>query len=211
MITSFKPTDFFDLSQFVYADLFDNVEHVWDAIPKIAVYLEELFASGKVKGNYAKDVYVEEGAEIDETARILGPTIIRRNAKVRFNANIRGNLIVDENAVVGSFNEVKNSLFMNTSKTSHFNYVSDSLLGNGVRLGVGSVIANKRVDRETIKIKVQGQIMDTNLTKFGGILGDHSRIGANAVINPGSVLGKKVLVYPTESVFGIHDHETVVR
>jgi NDP-sugar pyrophosphorylase family protein len=211
MIASFHPSEFFDLSHSSSTELFEKSQNVWEIIPQLAIYLSHLFQSGKVKGNYAQDVYIEEGAEIDDTARILGPTIIKKNAKVSFNAYIHGNVIVEEHAVVGSFSETKNTLLMNTCKISHFNYVSDSILGNGVRFGVGAVVANKRVDRATIKLKINNERIDTNLTRFGAIIGDNSRIGANAVINPGTILGKKVLVYPTESVYGVHDHEEIIK
>src|SRR5476651_1012519 len=146
MQNRFTPIDLFTLSHFSYAELFDGIEYVWEAIPRIGIYINSLFESGKIKGNYSQNVFIAEGAAIDQTARIEGPTIICKNARVGFHSYIRGNVIVGENAVVGSFVEVKNAVLMNTCKLAHFNYVSDSILGNEVRFGVGAVIANKRVD-----------------------------------------------------------------
>ena len=210
MQNNFSPEKFFDLSDFSYADIFTDEVHVWDVIKKISPYLQSLFKSGKIKGNYSENVFIHESAYVDKTARIEGPTVILENAIIGFNAYIHGNVIIGKNAVVGTGTEVKNSIMLNTCKGSHYNYISDSLLGNEVRLGAGAVIVNKRVDRETIKIKLDNERIDTGIIKFGSVIGDRSRIGANAVINPGTIIGKNSLIYPLESVFGLHkDNETI--
>ena len=36
----------------------------------------------------------------------------------------------------------------------------------------------------------------TGLRKFGAIVGDRTEIGCNAVINPGSVIGRDCIIYP---------------
>ena len=37
----FAPTDFLDLAQTEHAALFEGLEQVWQALPKIALYLKE--------------------------------------------------------------------------------------------------------------------------------------------------------------------------
>ncbi len=211
MHNNFSSENFFDLHNFLYSDLFTSEIHVWDVVKKISPYLTSLFASGAIKGNYSENVFIHPSAFVDKTARIEGPTLILENVQIGFNALIHGNVILDNNVVVGTGAEVKNSVLLNTCKASHYNYVSDSLLGNGVRLGVGAVIVNKRVDRETIKIKVGKEKIDTGLIKFGSIIGDGSRVGANSVINPGTIIGKNSLVYPLESVFGLHAENEIIK
>jgi acetyltransferase-like isoleucine patch superfamily enzyme len=51
----------------------------------------------------------------------------------------------------------------------------------------------------------------TGLTKFGAIVGDRTEIGCNAVINPGSILGRNCLVYPGVNFRGILPHGSVVK
>ena len=38
--------------------------------------------------------------------------------------------------------------------------------------------------------------LDTGLRKFGALLGDRAEVGCNAVLNPGSILGRGAVVYP---------------
>jgi bifunctional N-acetylglucosamine-1-phosphate-uridyltransferase/glucosamine-1-phosphate-acetyltransferase GlmU-like protein len=66
------------------------------------------------------------------------------------------------------------------SKLAHMNFVGDSIIGADVNIEVGVVIANHRNDH--------GQVIDTGVSKFGALVGDGSRIGANAVIAPGALL-----------------------
>ncbi len=207
----FLPEKYFDLGKFTYADIFDNEELVWDVIKKIPSYTEALFASGRLKGNYAENVYIAPSATVDNTARIIGPTIIGEKASIGFNAYIHGHVILDDNVVIGTGCEVKNAILLNTCKSAHFNYIGESILGNQVRIGAGALVVNKRVDRKTIHLKIGENKIDTGMTKFGAIIGDNSRVGANAVINPGTVIGQRTLVYPLESVFGLHGDDEIIK
>jgi UDP-N-acetylglucosamine diphosphorylase / glucose-1-phosphate thymidylyltransferase / UDP-N-acetylgalactosamine diphosphorylase / glucosamine-1-phosphate N-acetyltransferase / galactosamine-1-phosphate N-acetyltransferase len=208
----FAPEKFFDLNSFVYKDIFQGKTAVWEVVAAIKPFLDSLFNDGRVKGNYAENVYVSPSATVDTTARIIGPAIIGENVQVQFNAYIAGNVILDNNVVIGPYTELKTAILLNTAKMSHRNFASHSILGNQARMGVGSVITDKRVDRSNIMIKVDAEKkIDTGSTRFGAIIGDWSRIGANAVINPGTIIGQRTLIYPLESVHGIHGDNEIVK
>ncbi|PYK91612.1 MAG: UDP-N-acetylglucosamine diphosphorylase, partial [Verrucomicrobia bacterium] len=51
----------------------------------------------------------------------------------------------------------------------------------------------------------------TGLTKFGAIVGDRTEIGCNAVLNPGSVMGRDCLVYPNVNFRGVLPEGSVVK
>ena len=70
-------------------------------------------------------------------------------------------------------------------------------------------MANFRLDGKPVIVRGSKKI-ETRLAKFGSIIGDDSKIGVNAVLNPGTVLGKKIIVYPLLFVKGVHkDNETI--
>ena len=54
-------------------------------------------------------------------------------------------------------------------------------------------------------------IFATGLTKFGAIVGDRTEIGCNAVINPGSVLGRDCIIYPGVNFRGVLPESSVVK
>jgi acetyltransferase-like isoleucine patch superfamily enzyme len=71
-----------------------------------------------------------------------------------------------------------------------------------VNLEAGAVIANhynERVHKE-ISVLVNGQVFSTGVQKFGALIGDGTRIGANAVSSPGTILPPRSVVKRLELV-----------
>jgi UDP-N-acetylglucosamine diphosphorylase / glucose-1-phosphate thymidylyltransferase / UDP-N-acetylgalactosamine diphosphorylase / glucosamine-1-phosphate N-acetyltransferase / galactosamine-1-phosphate N-acetyltransferase len=198
-------------SQYI-ADLFTQANFVWDPIAKLGEYITFLFESGTLKPNYSENVYVAHNAEVDTTARVIGPAIILDNARVGFNAFIRGNVFLGERSVMKHSSELKNCIIMNDSHMSHFNYVGDSIVGNNVDMGLGSVTANYRLDKNPVKVRINhDEKIQTSLRKFGAIIGDKTSIGANSVLNPGTVLGKNCVVFPLTSVLGVYPDNSSIK
>ena len=92
--------------------------------------------------------------------------------------------------MVGNSTEVKNSLFFNRAQAPHFNYVGDSILGYKAHLGAGVILSNFKLLPENITVEMDGAPFDTGLRKFGALLGDGCEIGCNAVLSPGSIIGR---------------------
>lgn len=91
---------------------------------------------------------------------------------------------------------------MNKSAIAHFNYIGNSLIGENVNFEAGSICANhfnERID-QIISVKFNGETIITNSEKFGSLVGDNSRIGANAVLSPGTILNKNSMVKRLELV-----------
>jgi acetyltransferase-like isoleucine patch superfamily enzyme len=85
----------------------------------------------------------------------------------------------------------------------HFNYVGDSILGHKAHLGAGVVLSNVKSLKGNVAITHDGQKLDTGLRKFGALVGDGVEIGCNAVLNPGSVIGRNSVVYPLTNWRGV--------
>ncbi len=135
-------------------------------------------------------VAVHATARIEPGVVIRGPAILMPGSRVGPNALLRDGVFVGENATVGSSCEVKSSYLFSGSALAHLNYVGNSIIGNDVNIEAGAVIANhfnERADRE-IAVVVLGEVMKTGVLKFGALVGDRSRIGANAVTTPGTIL-----------------------
>jgi NDP-sugar pyrophosphorylase family protein len=121
--------------------------------------------------------------------------------EIRSGALIRGNVIIGKNCVIGSGCEIKNSLLMDHVQVAHFNYVGDSILGSHVHLAAGAILSNLRFDQREIAIKVGDEKIPTGLRKLGAILGERVQIGCNAVLLPGSLVGKDSII-SVGTVFG---------
>src|ERR1041385_3767664 len=191
----FKPADLFDLKQTEHAALFDDAEFGWVALKSIAAYLKAhlrpaLHNHCEGVAYIGKQVFIGEGTLVEDGAMIKGPVIIGRNCQIRHNAYVRENVIIGDNCVVGNSSEIKNSLLFNNAVAPHFNYVGDSILGYKAHLGAGVKISNFKLIPGNIIVEMDGKTFDTGLTKFGALLGDNTEVGCNAVLNPGSVIGR---------------------
>lgn len=193
-----------NLNETIANKIFENVTYPWEVINKISEFIIEL---GKTldKNIYeekAPNIWVAKSAEIAPTAFIGGPCIIDENAKIRHSAFIRENAIVGKNVVVGNSTELKNVIIFNNSEVPHYNYVGDSILGYKSHMGAGSIISNLKSDKSNVSVKYNDEKIETNLRKFGAILGDNVEVGCSSVLNPGSIIGRKTNIYPLSSVRG---------
>jgi NDP-sugar pyrophosphorylase family protein len=202
-----KIENLFELTSYPFAAIFEGKTYPWEVIADLPSRAAHLVGSGAVinfpgvsiKGN----VSIGQGSVVEPGVVIFGPTIIGKNCVVRSGAYVRGNVVIGDNVVIGHASEIKNSVILNGAQIPHFNYVGDSIIGNKAHLAAGAVIANTKLSGGNVVIKVETQNFDTGLKKFGAAVGDNTEVGAGAVLNPGSILGKSSIVYPLVSWRGV--------
>ena len=196
----FKAADLFDLTQTEHAALFDGSNFAWEALKKIGGYLAQIPRQNPPKkfpgAHIGEKVIIGEGTVVEPGAMIKGPAIIGKNCQIRHNAYLRESVLIGDDCVVGNASELKNALLFNGAQVPHYNYVGDSILGYQAHLGAGAKISNVKLVSGNVAVTVAGVPLDTGLRKFGALLGDHAEAGCNAVLNPGSILGRGALVYP---------------
>jgi NDP-sugar pyrophosphorylase family protein len=212
----FKPADLFDLSQTEHAAIFDGCGFAWEALKRIKDYVAANIHPGlhnKCEGRafIGQQVFIGEGTVVEDGAMIKGPAIIGRNCEIRHNAYIRDHVIVGDGCVVGNSTELKNSILFNQAVAPHFNYVGDSILGHKAHLGAGVVLSNFKSLPGNITVEMEGKPFDTGLRKFGALLGDGAEVGCNAVLNPGSIVGRGSLIYPGVNWRGILPANMIVK
>ena len=157
--------EMYTLEETIAKDLFEGVTYPWEVLPKISSFILELGAS-LPEEEYEKrgeNVWVARSAKVAPTAFIGGPAIIGKDAEVRHCAFIRGNAIVGEGAVVGNSTELKNVVLFNRVQVPHYNYVGDSILGYKSHMGAGSITSNVKSDKALVKVKCNGQVIETGL------------------------------------------------
>lgn len=175
----------------------------WEWLPNISKALEDFdfdssrqslkIPSGLSVGDC---VFIDPSVQLPAYGVIEGPAYIGKGCQLRPGVYIRQNVIAGEGCVLGHASEFKNTLLMDNVEAPHFNYVGDSVLGSGAHLGAGAVLANLRLDRKEVVIHIKGDRYPTGLKKLGGILGEGAEVLCNAVLQPGSVLGKRSVLMP---------------
>ncbi len=197
--------NYLDLSKTIASEIFSGLSYPWEALPKIKDFILNLGPKlpkdefEEIKEN----VWVSKEAVIANSAFIAGPTIICKGTEIRHCAFIRGSVIIGENCVVGNSTELKNAILFNNVQVPHFNYIGDSILGFKAHFGAGSIVSNVKSDKSNVSVLINGNKTDTGLRKFGAIVADYVEIGCNAVLNPGTIIGRNSNVYPTSMVRGI--------
>ncbi len=134
-------------------------------------------------------------------AYIIGPVVIGSNSDIGPNCFIRPYTSLGNNVRIGNAVEIKNSIIMDGTHVGHLSYVGDSVIGENVNFGAGTITGNLRLDRKNIKANVKGKVVDTGRRKLGAIIGDNVSTGIGTLMMPGVMLypncaiGAGVVVY----------------
>jgi UDP-N-acetylglucosamine diphosphorylase / glucose-1-phosphate thymidylyltransferase / UDP-N-acetylgalactosamine diphosphorylase / glucosamine-1-phosphate N-acetyltransferase / galactosamine-1-phosphate N-acetyltransferase len=198
-------------------------KHLWHAIrsiPDLLIYL--LRGSRIIKGDVSPHAVVEDGpmyighgSRIEPGAYVACPAYIGDGVVLRHGAYVRENCIFLGGSLLGHASEAKGSIFLPGAKAPHFAYVGDSILGRSVNLGAGTKLSNVPItssrSRE-IEITFGDETVNTGLRKLGAILGDDVQVGCNAVLNPGTIIGPRSIVYANASVpKGFYPADTIIK
>ncbi|MCX4375835.1 MAG: UDP-N-acetylglucosamine pyrophosphorylase [Lachnospiraceae bacterium] len=203
----------YNLNETISAPLFSGVVYPWELLPKIGAYIMELGASLPQEKfeKRGENIWIAKSAVVAPTACINGPCIIDEEAEIRHCAFIRGNAIVGKGAVVGNSTELKNVILFNKVQVPHYNYVGDSILGYKSHMGAGSITSNVKSDKTLVVVKAKADSIETGLKKMGAMLGDCVEVGCNSVLNPGTVIGRNATIYPTSSVRGFIEENSIYK
>ncbi len=204
--------DFFNLEDISFRDLLDG-KTPWNSIAQLKKYIEEIFSSKKLLPNYGTDklVFIGHNSKVHPSVEITGPAIIGNNCEIRHGAFLRDSCLIGDNVIIGHAVEFKNSIALNNCAAAHLNYIGDSIIGNNSNVSGGTILANYRLDKKNIQIKNGEEKIDTNLLKFGSVIGDNSNIGVNCALNPGTIIGKNSTVYPLKSVNGVYKESSIIK
>lgn len=211
-------SDFFDYPDYLpFGDVFQPELAPWDWVSLIRKALDMLDAS---QFHYAFEipagcsvegkVYIHPSVKMPPFCSISGPVYIAEGCEIRPGAFIRGNVIAGKNCVLGNSCEFKNCLLLDSVQVPHFSYVGDSVLGNNSHLGAGVICSNLRLDQADVPVEqADGSRTSSGLRKLGALVGDSAEIGCNAVLNPGSILGRRSVVMPGMSFRGTLRENTI--
>ena len=136
------------------------------------------------------NIAIHRNAQVEDHVTLKGPLIISAECFLAAHAYLRGGVYLGEKVCIGPGCEVKSSFILPHTTLAHFNFAGDSIIGSYVNMEAGSIIANHYNERDNklINVMIDGKKVTTQSTKFGALVGDHSKIGANAVLSPGTIL-----------------------
>ncbi|MHA1913327.1 MAG: bifunctional sugar-1-phosphate nucleotidylyltransferase/acetyltransferase [Promethearchaeota archaeon] len=145
----------------------------------------------KISGN----VYIGKGSIVKSGSNVQGPCYIAEDCKIGPNANIQPYSFIGTNSYIG-MSEIKNSLIFSDSSIPQSNYVGDSIVCEGVKMGPGTKITTMRLDKKEICMTINGKLIGSGKQELGAILGPHSQTGINVSIMCGKKIGLNSIVGP---------------
>jgi len=143
---------------------------------------------------------IGHGTVIKSGVYIEGPVVIGEDCQIGPNCCIKKFTSIGDNCRIGPSVEIKNSLIMDNCCIAHLSYVGDSVLGEGVNFGAGTITANRKHDGKTVRSMIKGKNVDTGLEKFGTIIGDYASTGIHTSIYPGRKIWPQKSTYPGDIV-----------
>ena len=199
-----KITNLYNLDETIAKEYLSQFTYPWEALAGISDFIKALGPTldPEIYEKRGEDIWVAKSAKIFPSAYLGGPLIICEDAEVRHCAFIRGSAIVGRGAVVGNSTELKNSILFDGVQVPHYNYIGDSILGYKSHTGAGTITSNLKSDKSLVTVMCDGEKVETNVKKFGAMLGDFVEVGCNSVLNPGSVIGRNTNIYPLSFVRG---------
>ena len=204
--------DLYDLDHTLAKDYLSQFTYPWEALKGIKDFILELGPTlGDDYEQVSENVWVHKTANVFPSAYLGSPCIIGPNTEVRHGAFIRGSALVGADCVVGNSVELKNVILFDHVQTPHYNYVGDSILGYFSHMGAGSITSNVKSDKKLVVVHNGDEQIETGVKKFGAMIGDYVEVGCNAVLNPGTVVGRNSSVYPTSCVRGVIPENSICK
>lgn len=187
-----KNGDIFE--QYIYDGPYAYLKYPWHMLQVMSHFLSTLTTS-----------HIAKNTHIDKTARVIGPVVIEEGVRVMEYAKISGPSYIGRNTIIGNHTMIRNShigeqcvigfgsditrSYIGALTWLHSNYVGDSILGESVTVGSGTVFANLRLDEQHIHSPIRKEKISTMRDKLGAIIADMVSIGVNCSIMPGVKIG----------------------
>ena len=140
-------------------------------------------------------VYIGKDAVLMEGACIRGPFAICEASEVKMGTKIYEGTTIGPHCKVGG--ELNNTVFFGYSNKAHDGFLGNAVIGEWCNIGAGTNASNLKNDYSKIRLwnYATHSFMKTDLQFCGLIMGDHSKIGVNCMINTATVIGVGVNIH----------------
>lgn len=141
-------------------------------------------------------VKIGTGTKICRGAVIKGPVAIGRNCLIGNNSMVRGPAVIGDGVLIGFSAEVKNTIIEDNVSIGPLCFVADSVIRKGVFLGALVRTSNFMLQKNSVKVLDEGELVDTGLEKLGACIGEYASLGVGVVILPGRTVAPKTVIGP---------------
>jgi len=163
--------------------------------PGVTLLNEEMIhvaAGAKIKPGVVLDaeagpIYVDREATILPNAVLEGPVYVGANSIIKAGAKIYEGTSIGAVCKVGG--EVEESIIHGHSNKQHEGFLGHAYLGEWVNIGADSANSDLKNNYGTVKVLIDGKLVDSGSLFVGLFVGDHTKCGINTMFNTGTVVG----------------------
>lgn len=138
-------------------------------------------------------VWIDAGAKVLPFTRIEGPAYIGRESQL-FRAHVRAGTSIGPVCRVGG--EIEESIFHGYSNKYHDGFLGHSYVCPWVNLGAQTTNSDLKNDYSPVRVPLDGVPVETDSTKVGCFIGDHTKTALGCLFNTGSAIGVMCMVLP---------------
>lgn len=167
-----------------------------DADGNPMIFLEEgAEAEGAMFNLKDGPVYIGKDAEVMEGCCVRGPIAFCEHSKARIGSKLYGGSTFGPYVKVGG--EIDNSVIFGYTNKAHDGYLGNAVVGEWCNLGAGVNCSNLKNDYSKIRLwnYREHSFVRTGLQFCGPIIGDHTKLGVNVMLNTATVLGVGVNIH----------------
>lgn len=160
------------------------------------IFLEEgAEAEGAMFNLKDGPVYIGKDAEVMEGCCVRGPIAFCEHSKARIGSKLYGGSTFGPYVKVGG--EIDNSVIFGYTNKAHDGYLGNAVVGEWCNLGAGVNCSNLKNDYSKIRLwnYKEHSFVRTGLQFCGPIIGDHTKLGVNVMLNTATVLGVGVNIH----------------
>lgn len=133
-------------------------------------------------------IFIGARTRICDGAYVQGPVAIGADCLIGNLAMVRGSTSIGAGTRIGFATEIKNAIIEEQVTIGPQCFVADSKIEREAYLGAQVRTSNHRLDREKVKVLVEGDWVDTGLEKLGCVVGARSSLGIQVIVLPGRMI-----------------------
>ncbi|OAV45633.1 GlmU family protein [Lewinella sp. 4G2] len=140
-------------------------------------------------------VYIGHDAVVLEGCLLRGPISVGEGAALKMGAKVYSNTTIGPKCKVGG--EVNNVVFHSNSNKGHDGFLGNAVIGQWCNIGADTNASNLKNDYGEVRVwdYVSERFAKTGLQFHGLVMGDHSKLAINCMMNTGTVVGFSANVF----------------
>jgi UDP-N-acetylglucosamine diphosphorylase/glucosamine-1-phosphate N-acetyltransferase len=132
-------------------------------------------------------MYIGDDVQIGPYAVLDGPLYLGPGSRINAHAWLHGGNAIGPVCKIGG--EVQTCAIMGYTNKQHDGFLGHCYVGSWVNIGAGASNSDLKNTYGSVRVPLGGKDIDTGQMFFGAVIGDHAKIGINAALPTGCVVG----------------------